>query len=401
MSDFPMSVEPSPPDPPPVDTLDTSRWKRRVFPIVLVAQFAGTSLWFAGNAVLPHMQLERGFQGGIGTVTSAVQLGFIVGTALLAVSGIADRFQARTVFFFSALVGALTNLATVVAPSMASLIALRFVVGLSLAGIYPIGMKAAASYTRAGLGSALGLLVGALVLGTAFPHLVGASLPWRWTVVTVSMLALAGGLAMFLFVPDGPYAKSGSFDSKAIARLLRIREFRGAAFGYWGHMWELYTFWAFLPALLTLHGAFPVAEMSFAVIASGAIGCAVGGWWALRWGSRRVAAVQLMTSGACCLLLPFALTWSATAFGAYLVVWGMTVVGDSPQYSTINARAAPPELLGTGLALVTSIGFALTVVSVEIVEHADDIGYALAALAIGPLFGLWGLRQVTPDAVEA
>ncbi|MEM9068997.1 MAG: MFS transporter [Myxococcota bacterium] len=371
---------------------------RLVLPVVVGAQFAGTSLWFAGNAILPQLQAERGFEGGVGPVTSAVQLGFIVGTALLALTGVADRFQARTVFFASTLVGALANLGTIVASSMTVLIALRFVVGVALAGVYPIGMKAAAGHTQEGLGRALGFLVGALVLGTAFPHLVGSSLPWRWTLVAVSALAFVGGVAMLALVPDGPYTKTSSFDPKAVVRLLRIREFRGAALGYFGHMWELYTFWAFLPALLALHGDLPVSETSFLVIASGFVGCAGGGWLVPRFGSRAVAGVQLAISGACCALLPVAFDLPAAAFVTYLVVWGITVVGDSPQYSAINARSAPPELVGTGLSLVTSIGFALTVASVELADHAGDLRYALAALVIGPLLGLWGLTQAQARA---
>lgn len=371
----------------------------RLLPIVVAAQFAGSTVWFAGNAVLPQLQAHLGFDGGLGVVTGATQLGFIVGTALLALSGLADRFEARAIFLASATLAAASNLGALWAPDRDTLVAARFVVGVALAGVYPIGMKAVASWYQGGLGRALGFLVGALVLGTAFPHLVGTALPWRWTLVSVSALALAGGVAMWLAVPDGPFVKPSRFDIRAVPRLLRIRRFRGAALGYFGHMWEIYTLWAFVPVLLASRGGLPVSTAAFAVIGAGAIGCVGGGVLAPRFGSTRVAGVQLAISGLCCLALPWARALPDGVFLAYLMVWGVTVAGDSPQYSSINARSAPAELVGTGLAFVTSVGFGLTVISIAVAERFADVHVALAALAIGPLLGLWGLRQtITPRA---
>ena len=364
-----------------------------ILPVVVAAQFAGGTVWFAGNAVLPQLQAHLGFDGGLGAITGATQLGFIVGTALMALSGLADRFEARAVFLFSAVIAAASNTGVLWATDRESLIALRFVVGLALAGVYPVGMKAVAGWYQGGLGRALGFLVGALVLGTAFPHLVGSALPWRWTLVTVSALALAGGLAMWLAVPDGPFVEPSRFDIRAIPRLLRIRAFRGAALGYFGHMWELYTLWAFVPVLIASREALPVSTWSFVVIAVGTLGCVGGGLLAPRFGSARVAAVQLAISGACCLALPWARHLPDGLFLAFLLVWGVAVVGDSPQYSSVNARSAPPELVGTGLAFVTSVGFGLTVISISLAERFADVHVGLAALAIGPLLGLWGLRQ--------
>ncbi len=370
----------------------------RILPIVVAAQFAGSTVWFAGNAVLPQLQAHLGFDGGLGLIAGATQAGFIAGTALMALSGLADRFEARAVFLASAIVAALGNVAALWAADRETLVALRFIVGVALAGVYPVGMKAVAGWYRGGLGRALGFLVGALVLGTAFPHLVGSALPWRWTLVTVSALALAGGLAMWFAVPDGPYVRPSRFDLTAIPRLLRIRAFRGAALGYFGHMWELYTLWAFIPILLAGRADLPVSTWSFAIIAVGAVGCIGGGLLAPRFGSARVAAVQLAISGACCLALPWARDLPDGLFLGFLLVWGVTVVGDSPQYSSVNARAAPPELVGTGLAFVTSVGFGLTVVSIALTERFADVHLGLAALAIGPLLGLWGLRQTRAAA---
>ncbi|MEQ8274480.1 MAG: MFS transporter [Deltaproteobacteria bacterium] len=371
----------------------TGRTPPHILPTIVGAQFAGGSLWFAGNAVLPQLRAELGIDGDVASVTAAVQIGFILGTAFLAASGLADRFTGRAVFFVSVVVGAVANVAVLLAEDLWTLVALRFVVGVALAGIYPVGMKIAAGWYEAGLGRALGFLVGALVLGTAFPHLVGSALPWRWTLVAVSALAFVGGALLFAFVPDGPHVRASTFDLGAIPKLLRIPRFRGAALGYFGHMWELYTFWAFLPALLIRYGDLPVAEISFAVIASGVVGCVGGGLLVERLSGRRVAQVQLAASGVCCLLLAFAIELPPAAFVAFLFVWGVTVVGDSPQYSAITARAAPPQLIGTGLAFVTSVGFALTVASIAIVQRADDLVFALTALAIGPVLGLVGLAR--------
>ncbi len=364
---------------------------RYVLPVIVAAQFGGTSLWFATNAVLPQLSAEFAIDGAA-RITSAVQLGFIVGTAGVAFSGIGDRFSARVLFLVSSIIGAACNLGVLWASDATQVMVLRFGVGVALAGIYPVGMKAAASWFRDGLGTALGFLVGALVVGTALPHLIGSALPWRWTLISVSGLAVLGGLAVFALVPDGPYTRRSPFNARSIPQLFAVREFRASALGYFGHMWELYTFWAFLPALLTLHGELPVSLMAFVVIAAGAVGCVVGGLLTKRFGSGRIARVQLTLSGACCLLLPLAFALPAWAFAAYVIFWGVVVVGDSPQLSTLTARATPPELVGTGLALVTSIGFGLTIVSIE-VAGALEPKTALTALVVGPILGVLALRR--------
>ncbi|MFK8001866.1 MAG: nitrate/nitrite transporter [Polyangiales bacterium] len=372
---------------------------RRILPTIVLAQLACTSLWFAGNAILESLQADLGVEGDVGAITSAVQLGFIVGAAALTMSGFGDRFRTSRVFFVGSLVGAGANVAVIAATSLESIIALRFVVGLSLAAIYPMGMKAAAGWYKEGLGGALGWLVGALVLGTALPHLASGFLPWRETLIGVSILALSGGVAVLALVPEGPHTRTSSFRAGAIVELLRLRSFRSAALGYFGHMWELYTFWAFVPALLVLrngrapsHAELPVSQTSFLVIAAGALGCIGGGYAVRRFGSRCVAMFMLAISGACCLLLPWAIDLPTPAFVAFVFVWGVAVVGDSPQFSAITARSAPAHLVGTGLAFVTSVGFALTIASVYVAQLAGDPVTALSALAVGPavaLFVLW------------
>jgi predicted MFS family arabinose efflux permease len=353
-------------------------------------------MWFAGNAILPELQASLGIEGLLGLITSAVQAGFIVGTLLSAISGLADRVSPRVLFVSSALAGACFNLSVLLAPTPALVAVARFFTGVCLAGIYPIGMKIAAGWYQRGLGAALGWLVGALVLGTAFPHLLralGAALPWRAVIVSTSALSAIGGIALLALVPDGPHLKAArTFSPEALRAVLAVPAFRRTAFAYWGHMWELYTVWAFLPLMLAAHTApLPISLWSAAIIGAGAAGCVVGGRLTGRLGSARVAAVQLAISALCCLLFPLLIHAPAPIFLAYLLIWGVTVVGDSPQLSTLSAQAAPPELVGSGLTIVTCVGFALTVTSIELAEAIGSLTIAIPALAVGPLLGLWSL----------
>ena len=227
-----------------------------ILPTIIFSQFAGTSLWFAGNAVLGDLQRQWSMGAeSLGYMISAVQLGFIAGTLCFAFFVIADRFSPRIVFFICSLFGAFSNLLiSLVADGPAMLLVLRFLTGFFLAGIYPVGMKIAAGWYQRGLGKALGFLVGALVLGTAFPHLlkgIGQTLPWETVILSVSGIALLGGIAMMILVPDGPFAVKGTkFDSRALMIIFQSRDVRSASFGYFGHMWELYAFLAFIPVIL-------------------------------------------------------------------------------------------------------------------------------------------------------
>lgn len=375
---------------------------RRILPVIVLSQLAGTSLWFAGNAVIPDLQRRAGLPAGaLGDITTAVQLGFICGTFVFAYLAISDRWSPRRVFLASALLGASCNAATVVIePRLAPLLALRFMTGMFLAGIYPVGMKIASGWFASDLGRALGFLVGALVLGTAAPHLIGRNLPWETVMVTVSAVAAGGGVLMYVCVPDGPHLRPGTrFDAGAIATMFRSRDFRASSFGYFGHMWELYALWAFLPVYL---GAYFKADADvatipswcFAVIGVGAVGCVVGGILSLRLGSARVAFAQLAASGLCCLVSPLAFLLPAPGLLVFLIVWGMAVVGDSPQFSALNARYAPKALVGSALTIVNCIGFAVTVVSIQILQRAVPSltpQFLFLLLLPGPLFGLWAL----------
>jgi len=375
----------------------------RILPAIVASQFAGTSLWFAGNAVLGDLQRDWGLgAGAVGHATSAVQLGFIAGTLVFAFFALSDRCSPRRVFFACALLGALANLGVLAGGDMGALAASRFATGFFIAGLYPVGMKIASGWFREDLGRALGWLVGALVLGTAFPHLLkslGHAWPWQAVIVGVSLAAVLGGAAMFLLVPDGPYlAKGAPFDPRALGQVFRSRDFRASAFGYFGHMWELYALWAFIPVALAARGpGLDVPFWSFAVIAAGFIGCVAGGLASRRVGSARVAFVQLAASGACCLASPWLFGAPDAAYLAFLLFWGVVVVGDSPQFSALNAASAPPDRVGSALTIGNSIGFAITIASIELLNVLATrwpLEYLFLVLAPGPALGLLALRPL-------
>jgi MFS family permease len=382
---------------------------RRILPVIIISQLAGTSLWFAGNAVLGDLQRSLGLPDSfLGHMTAAVQLGFIAGTLVFAVLAISDRYSPRATFLACSLLGAACNASTYFLEDGISLLVLaRFAAGFFLAGIYPVGMKIASGWYRRDLGMALGFLVGALVLGTALPHLIrglGQSLPWQAVMLSVSGIAALGGLLMYVLVPDGPYLVPGArFDPKSLATIFRSSGFRASSFGYFGHMWELYAFWAFVPPILAAYAArtgdasFNISLLSFAVIAAGAVGCAVGGYFSLRVGSARVAFVQLSASGLCCLLSPLLFYAGPMLFLPFLLLWGVVVVGDSPQFSALNARYAPAEQVGSALTIANCIGFGISIVSIQLLNSiAGSIPahYLFLLLVPGPIVGLWSLRPL-------
>jgi Major Facilitator Superfamily len=376
---------------------------RRILLVIVASQFAGTSLWFASNAVLGDLQQQWGLAAdALGYMTSAVLLGFIVGTLSFAFFAIADQFSSRVVFLTCSLLGAAANLGVyLLADGLWSLLFFRFVTGFFLAGIYPVGMKIAAGWYKKDLGKAIGFLIGALVLGTALPHLLktlGHGLAWQTVTVTVSAIAAAGGLLMYALVPDGPYLVKGTrFDPKALASIFRSRLFRASAFGYFGHMWELYGFWTFAPVVLAAYVAdkpgvyLDASFWAFCVIGIGSVGCAGGGLLSLKHGSGRVAFTQLMSSGLCCLLSPLVFHAPLSVYLAFLLFWGIVVVGDSPQFSTLNAENAPIHLVGSALTIANCIGFAISIFSLQLLNYLItfvDPSYLFLVLALGPLFGL-------------
>ncbi len=381
---------------------------RRILPTIVGAQFACTSLWFAVNAVMPDLQREWGLPpSAVGTLSSAVQLGFVAGTLVFALAMVADRFPATRVFLACSLLGAAANAAMLLAQgSLAMLVVLRFAVGFLLAGIYPVGMKIAAAWFRERLGAVLGVLVGALVLGTALPHglraVAATGTPWQAVVLAVSLLAAAGGVATALLVLDRPLPPGAPITPRALGAIWSDRRLRASVFGYFGHMGELYAFIVLAPAIAAVRfaQAGAVSAAAFAAIAAGAVGCIAGGALVRRFGSARIAQAQLAASGACCLLAPLALVAPLPLFVAWLLVWGATVSGDSPQFSALTGRNAPPAVVGSVLTFTNCIGFAISVASIELAVAAAlrwPLGQVLPWLAIGPAFGLWMMRPLVRE----
>ena len=383
---------------------------KQVLPLIVFSQFCCTSLWFAGNAVMPDLYLNFHLnEEALGHLTSAVQFGFIFGTLIFAFLSLADRFSPSKLFFISAVFGAIFNLGIIFENNnLNSLLLLRFLTGFSLAGIYPVGMKIAADYYDKGLGKSLGFLVGALVLGTAFPHFLKTftgteDLPWRWVIAATSIFAMLGGLLMFWFVPNGPFRKKkGNFKVDAVFSVFKNKNLRSAAFGYFGHMWELYTFWAFVPIILATYkysisqSDYNVSFWSFIIIGIGALSCVLGGYISEIAGVKRTAATALLLSGLCCIVFPFVfLQSSAAILIAFLIFWGIVVVADSPLFSTLVAGNANSETKGTALTIVNSIGFAITIASIQLITYLHQLEplYSLSLLALGPALGLWGLFQ--------
>lgn len=383
--------------------------RKIILPVIVVSQFCCTSLWFAGNGIIDD--LVRTFQlevTALGHLTIAVQLGFIIGTLLFAIFSIADRFSPSKVFFTSAILAALFNLCILwESNNLITLLLFRFLTGFFLAGIYPVGMKIAADYYDNGLGKYLGFLVGALVLGTAFPHVlkgITTGDQWRYVLMATSLLSLTGGLLMFSLVKDGPFRKEGSkLQLNACFQIFKNPDFKAASFGYFGHMWELYAFWAFVPIILKeylqLHPSidFNVAHLSFVVIGIGSLSCVASGYISQHIGTRRTAFMSLLLSGICCLVAPLLFKVdSEYIFISFLLFWGMTVIADSPLLSALVAHNAPAAIKGTSLTIVTCIGFAITIISIQLLNSLAAIsnsGMMYMPLAIGPIFGLLALRK--------
>jgi MFS family permease len=382
---------------------------RRILPIITISQFLCTSLWFAGNSIIADIVKELNLEPQfLAHLTSSIQFGFISGTLIFAIFTVSDRFSPSLVFFGSSVLAGLFNLGiSLEGIHSTEILLFRFLTGFFLAGIYPVGMKIASDYYKAGLGKSLGFLVGALVLGTAFPHLLKnliAGFPWKYVLYSTTALSLLGGLCILLLVPDGPYRKSSQkFNFTAFLKGFQQQNFRSASFGYFGHMWELYTFWAFVPVILTAYvNRYPETNMnislvSFLIIASGGPACVFSGLVSSYFGTEKTAIIALTISGVCCLLSPlFLFSPSIILFITFLFIWGLAVIADSPLFSTLVAQSAPEESRGTSLTVVNCIGFSITIISIQFTNSLSDKlspQYLYMLLAIGPLFGLFALLK--------
>jgi MFS family permease len=381
--------------------------------LVATGLFLGMTLWFSATAAAPAIAAEFGItSAGMPWLTMAVQGGFVAGTLVSALLNLADVINARRLFALGCVAGAIANAAIPFAPSAAVIVLLRAATGVALAFVYPPGLKIAAGWFLERRGTALGIVVGALTLGSAFPHLLAwaaADVPWRGLLWISSALALAGAAMVAMGVRDGPYVSaSAPFDPRAVRQVISNRGVRLATLGYLGHMWELYAMWAWMPtfaaASIAAAGGTAMRDRSpdhnlvaFVAIASGAIGCVLAGRSADAWGKARIAGAAMAVSGSCALVSGLAFGRPLPVLLVFAVCWGFSAVADSAQFSALVVEYSPRTHVGTALTLQICLGFLLTMISMRllpIVASATGWQWAFLALVPGPVLGAMAMRRL-------
>ena len=388
---------------------DQLRW--RMLALIALAELLGMSVWFAANAVAPQLAERWALsQGEAGWLSTVVQLGFVLGTALAALLNLADTLPSKWYFAGAAAAAGVANAALLLAPSYRWALLCRMATGVCLAGVYPPAMKMAATWFRDRRGLAIGIVVGALTIGKAVPYLVHA-IPGAGVRPVILCATLAVFLAAVLIAIaycDGPAPfPRRPFTLTLVGVVLRDRQFRQVLGGYAGHMLELYACWIWLPSFLAAsavaRGTSAVASagwvnaLSFVVLAAGAVGCVLGGELADRVGPVRLVVVAMFVSGFCALLTPLVFGGPSVLVVLVLLVWSVSVVADSAQFSTLVTRVVAPHAIGTALTLQTSIGFLLTTITIQFVPVVVGIvgwRYAFPMLAFGPALGIVAIRRL-------
>ena len=393
---------------------------RRVLIVLAVAELLAMAPWFSASAVAPALaHVWHLTPAATAWLTISVQLGFVAGALVSAILTLADRLSARRLVAGSAAVAALATLGVAAAPALGVGIACRLLTGAALAGVYPPGMKIAAGWFKESRGWAIGILVGALTLGSASPHLVRWAVSphaWRIVLVVAALSALVGGLLVLLVPSDGPHAApSPPFSLTAAPRILQDRAVALANLGYLGHMWELYAMWTWIAVFIAASeharrgGDVDVTALAalttFAVVGSGAIGCWLGGKYADRFGRTLVTSVSMLVSGICALNVGLFYGAPLIALLPILLLWGISIVADSAQFSAAVSELAPREYVGTALTLQTSLGFLLTAATIYLLPTlAGAIGWrwSMSVLAIGPAVGVWAMLalRLRPEALR-